>query len=39
MAKQNPLKDSNKERHLYSRQNYKENRTAALVEWRQLCAN
>ena len=29
----------NKERHLYSRQNFKENRTAALVEWRQLCAN
>jgi len=29
----------NKERHLYSRQNYKENRTAALAESRQLCAN
>ena len=29
----------NKERHLYSRQNFKENRTAALFEWRQLCAN
>jgi putative transposase len=29
----------NKERHLYSRKNYKENRTAALAEWRQLCAN
>jgi len=29
----------NKERHLYSRQNYKENRTAALAEWQQLCAN
>jgi len=28
----------NKERHLYSRQKYKENRTAALVEWQQLCA-
>lgn len=28
----------NKERHQYSRQNFKENRTAALNEWRQLCA-
>jgi len=28
----------NQERHLYSRQNFKENRTAALSEWRQLCA-
>lgn len=28
----------NQERHLYSRQNYKENRTAPLVEWQQLCA-
>jgi|GEM_PF-3860021 len=36
MANQNPF---NKERHLYSRQNFKDNRTAALTEWRQLCAN
>jgi len=28
----------NQERHLYSRQNFKENRTAALAEWRQLLA-
>ena len=28
----------NKERHQYSRHNFKENRTAALNEWRQLCA-
>jgi putative transposase len=28
----------NKERHLYSRQNFKLNRSAALVEWRQLAA-
>jgi len=28
----------NKERHLYSRQNLKANRTAALAEWRHLCA-
>lgn len=28
----------NKERSLYSRQNFKENRTAALAEWRQLFA-
>ena len=28
----------NQERHLYSRQNFKQNRTAALAEWRQLCA-
>jgi putative transposase len=26
------------ERHLYSRANFKLNRTAALVEWRQLCS-
>jgi len=28
----------NQERHLYSRQNFKLNRTAALIEWRQLCS-
>ncbi|MEQ8401985.1 MAG: IS6 family transposase [Roseitalea porphyridii] len=28
----------NQERHLYSRSNFKENRTAALAEWRQLLA-
>ena len=28
----------NQERHLYSRQNFKQNRAAALAEWRQLCA-
>ncbi len=28
----------NSERALYSRQNFKANRTAALAEWRQLCA-
>jgi putative transposase len=28
----------NQERHLYSRQNFKDNRAAALVEWRQLAA-
>ena len=28
----------NKERHLYSRQNFKRNRAAALAEWRQLCS-
>ena len=28
----------NQERHLYSRQNFKLNRTAALSEWRQLCS-
>ena len=28
----------NQERHLYSRQNFKLNRTAALAEWRQLCS-
>ena len=28
----------NHERHLYSRDNFKANRTAALAEWRQLCA-
>ena len=28
----------NQERHLYSRSNFKLNRTAALAEWRQLCA-
>jgi len=28
----------NQERSLYSRHNYKENRTAAFNEWRQLCA-
>jgi putative transposase len=27
-----------KERHLYSRQNFKENREIALLEWRQICA-
>lgn len=27
----------NQERHLYSRENFKLNRTAALAEWRQLC--
>jgi len=28
----------NQERHLYSRDNFKLNRTAALAEWRQLCS-
>lgn len=28
----------NQERHLYSRSNFKRNRTAALSEWRQLCS-
>ena len=28
----------NQERHFYSRANFKKNRTAALTEWRQLCA-
>jgi len=28
----------NQQRHLYSRANFKLNRTAALVEWRQLCS-
>ncbi len=28
----------NQERHLYSRKNFKLNRTAALSEWRQLCS-
>ena len=28
----------NQERHLYSRQTFKLNRTAALAEWRQMCA-
>ncbi len=28
----------NQERHLYSRQNFKLNRSAALTEWRQLCS-
>ena len=28
----------NQERHLYSRENFKLNRTAALTEWRQLCS-
>jgi putative transposase len=28
----------NQERHLYSRENFKENRNAALAEWRQLAA-
>jgi putative transposase len=28
----------NHERHLYSRDNFKLNRTVALAEWRQLCA-
>ncbi|MEE4189532.1 MAG: IS6 family transposase [Roseobacter sp.] len=28
----------NQERHLYSRENFKLNRTAALAEWRQLCS-
>ena len=28
----------NQERHLYSRDNFKLNRTAALSEWRQLCS-
>ena len=28
----------NQERHLYSRQNFKHNRTTALSEWRQLCS-
>ena len=27
----------NLERHFYSRENFKRNRTAALSEWRQLC--
>ena len=29
----------NQQRHLYSRENYKLNRTAALTEWRQLCSS
>jgi putative transposase len=29
----------NQERHLYSRSNFKLNRTAALAQWRQLCAS
>ena len=28
----------NQERHLYSRSNFKLNRTAALAEWHQLCS-
>ena len=28
----------NQDRHLYSRENFKLNRSAALAEWRQLCA-
>jgi putative transposase len=28
----------NQERHLYSRDNFKANRAAALSEWRALCA-
>jgi len=28
----------NQERHLYSRENFKPNRAAALTEWRGLCA-
>ncbi|MEP1353378.1 MAG: IS6 family transposase, partial [Tateyamaria sp.] len=28
----------NQERHLYSRDNFKLNRSAALAEWRQLCS-
>ena len=28
----------NLERHLYSRENFKQNRAAALAEWRQLAA-
>ncbi len=28
----------NQERHLYSRQTFKENRATALAEWRHLCA-
>ncbi|NRB15994.1 MAG: IS6 family transposase, partial [Rhodobacteraceae bacterium] len=28
----------NQERHLYSRENFKLNRTAALAEWRLLCS-
>jgi putative transposase len=28
----------NQERHLYSRNNFKLNRTAALAEWRKLCS-
>jgi putative transposase len=28
----------NQERHLYSRADFKLNRTAALAEWRDLCA-
>ncbi|MEO9572814.1 MAG: IS6 family transposase, partial [Roseobacter sp.] len=28
----------NQERHLYSRDNFKLNRSAALSEWRQLCS-
>ena len=28
----------NQERHLYSRSNFKLNRSAALAEWRQICA-
>ena len=29
----------NQERHLYSRQNFKLNRTSALAEWRALCVD
>ncbi|NKW72253.1 DDE-type integrase/transposase/recombinase, partial [Rhodobacteraceae bacterium R_SAG10] len=32
------LNHFNQERHLYSRDNFKLNRTAALTEWRQLCS-
>ncbi|MGB3314083.1 MAG: IS6 family transposase, partial [Albidovulum sp.] len=32
------LNHFNSERHLYSRQNFKLNRAAALAEWRGLCA-
>jgi putative transposase len=32
------LNHFNQERHLYSRDNFKLNRTAALAEWRQLCS-
>jgi putative transposase len=33
------LNHFNQERHLYSRDNFKLNRTAALAEWRQLGAS
>jgi hypothetical protein len=38
-AKQRSLIFQKRERYLNNNQIYKENRTAALVEWQQLCAN